>query len=1384
MKSKKKQPYKTCAIEMDSIIIHPGQYVRDQALKPIKMTVTQAAELIGISRPNVSNFLNGKVSATPEMAARIERAFNISAQTLLDMQAAYDALHAKEKGTPANTKAYVPPFLAIKASAIEAWAGSIVSRIRLSVFLRTLVHSTGHGLTKVDFPGNDDAERPGWDGLVEASEGTPWIPAGLSGWEFGTNSDVKRKADKDFAKSIKALSKDERAKITFIFVTPRRWAGKKAWETEQNAKQQWKEVRVYDANNLEQWLEQSLAGQVWFANETHMHTQHVRSLDACWTEWSEISVPPLTGTLFKTAVDAAKDKMQAWLKGVPEKPFIIAADSTGEALAFLSQLFNETEGEELKAVRDRVIVFDSPGVLARLAQSVKTFIPVASTREVEREFATYTQKMHCIITCPRNAANADPNIVLEPLPYEAFRKALEEMSKGKDEISRFEKASGRSLTVFRRQLSNVPALKTPEWAENHEIAVSLVPFLFIGAWNSENETDREAMSLIADKSYEQLEKSCQQLDKLNDPPMWSVGGFRGVVSKIDLLFAIAGVITKEDLKQYFSLARMVLGEDDPTLDLSEAERWAATIHGKVRKFSDAFRKGVSETLVLLAVYGNALFKTRINIDTEIEAAKIIQELLPPPLTTRSLEVNNYDLPTYAEAAPDKFLSIVEADLDTKNPATLNLLRPADSGVFGRSPSRTGLLWALESLAWNPRTLPRVAFILARLSQIEINDNWVNKPIHSLESIFRSWMPQTAASHEERVSVIKRLIERFPSVAWELCIKQISIGHDTGDYSHKPQWRTDGYGHGEPFKTMEPIWKFQREIAEMVLGWETYNVNMLGDLLSRLDGLSEEHEVRVWGLIKVWAVTACDNDKAILREKLRTTCLSNRAARKAKKKGEQVALSQIAKDVYQMLEPSDLINKHIWLFRNAWIEESYDEIHGEEEFDYQKREERIAKLRIDALREIFEQQGQDGILATAEQGKAARQIGWHLAHSMLDISSIIALLRKALSSVLAKENNLSSKKQLVNGALAALTVKKQEEVLIEISKETKDIEMAEVLLLAPFGSSTWRLVDKLNDEAQDKYWADVAPDLFLHSDDERAEIVDRLLKAQRPRAAFSCICHQLDKISVRVLFRIFSDILAGGKDQAGHYQLEEHYVREVFQHISNSSELTFEEKAGLEFAYIDALAKPFGNDEGNAIPNLEKYVQLHPEFFVQTVVWSYKRNDDGIDPPEFQIESEHIEQRARKGYKFLHGLKRIPGYKSGELDTSTLAEWIKAVREACVELGRSDVCDIRIGELLSHAPVGSDGVWPCEAVRDVMEDLHPEHIMRGVHTGRYNSRGVHARGDGGAQERELANKYRKWAQALQFTHPYVASELLMNIAKGYEHEADREDSAAGVRRRMQ
>nr|WP_289397829.1 hypothetical protein [Xanthomonas campestris]MDM7876868.1 hypothetical protein [Xanthomonas campestris pv. campestris] len=120
--------------------------------------------------------------------------------------------------------------------------------------------------------------------------------------------------------------------------------------------------------------------------------------------------------------------------------------------------------------------------------------------------------MRTIVVYPRNASNANPDIILEPLGYEVFGKALEAMDKGRDEITRLANASGRSLTVLRRILSTIPAIKTPVWAANHQAASSLVPLALLGTWDTRNNADQATLSLLAGGlSFDALERRVQEL---------------------------------------------------------------------------------------------------------------------------------------------------------------------------------------------------------------------------------------------------------------------------------------------------------------------------------------------------------------------------------------------------------------------------------------------------------------------------------------------------------------------------------------------------------------------------------------------------------------------------------------------------------------------------------------------------------------------------------------------------------------------------------------------------------------------------------------------------------------------------------------------------------
>ena len=85
---------------------HPGEIVRHEILEPLSLTVTDAAKAIGVTRPALSNVLNGRASLTPEMALRIEKAFGPKMDHLMRMQLAYDLARTRDRASEIRVERY------------------------------------------------------------------------------------------------------------------------------------------------------------------------------------------------------------------------------------------------------------------------------------------------------------------------------------------------------------------------------------------------------------------------------------------------------------------------------------------------------------------------------------------------------------------------------------------------------------------------------------------------------------------------------------------------------------------------------------------------------------------------------------------------------------------------------------------------------------------------------------------------------------------------------------------------------------------------------------------------------------------------------------------------------------------------------------------------------------------------------------------------------------------------------------------------------------------------------------------------------------------------------------------------------------------------------
>ena len=76
---------------------HPGGFIRHEVIEPLGLSVTAAADVLGVTRATLSTLLNERAHLSPEMALRIEKAFGVSMDTLMRMQNSYDIAQTRKR---------------------------------------------------------------------------------------------------------------------------------------------------------------------------------------------------------------------------------------------------------------------------------------------------------------------------------------------------------------------------------------------------------------------------------------------------------------------------------------------------------------------------------------------------------------------------------------------------------------------------------------------------------------------------------------------------------------------------------------------------------------------------------------------------------------------------------------------------------------------------------------------------------------------------------------------------------------------------------------------------------------------------------------------------------------------------------------------------------------------------------------------------------------------------------------------------------------------------------------------------------------------------------------------------------------------------------------
>jgi hypothetical protein len=185
----------------------------------------------------------------------------------------------------------------------------------------------------------------------------------------------------------------------------------------------------------------------------------------------------------------------------------------------------------------------------------------------------------------------------------------------------------------------------------------------------------------------------------------------------------------------------------------------------------------------------------------------------------------------AEAAPDPLLASLERLLEGDGRACLPIFEERP-GFLRAVSHHTGVLWALETLAWDPTYFRRAVLILAKLASIDPGGGLGNRPDRSLAEIFVLWNPNTNASSAQRLSAVDEITKAFPVVGWNLVLTLLPSFSATSVPTAKPRLREAGAAD-RPAVTYAELWANQAALAERAIAVAGRDVDRWSALVKRI-----------------------------------------------------------------------------------------------------------------------------------------------------------------------------------------------------------------------------------------------------------------------------------------------------------------------------------------------------------------------------------------------------------------------------------------------------------------------------------------------------------------------------------------------------------------------
>lgn len=1236
----------------------------------------------------------------------------------------------------------------ITSTDLQEWGKTRESQEKIPLLIRRLIINN-IGFDNIDFidiPGGDSIWKPGLDGKIISRIKNILGDANKTFViECGQTDDIEDKFKEDLKKRTFQLQ--NKTNSIFCFITTHKWRNKeetinKVKNSVQNSNL-WAEIKTFDADDIESWLDHDHATMAWLADILGKPTNGIKSFDTYWNDWKKTTIVPIDEDIILARKNSYTKDINQWLLQ-QSGPLKIKADTRKEAVLFFlsSILKSNLNTNNIEAIKSQVAIVDNEYTWNKIVEYEESKkLILVSMFGIPENLGRLIDKKYKIVILYGDGdgkAKEDNIIYIDPINTHILFHILQEKIESIDKVNNLIQKLGENSTIIHLQriLERKDApLPKPKWANKDNWQILLLAAL-IGSWDSTNEKDIEAVSSIFNMEYNDIVLKLSTYVKIEEAPIKKTGNI-WIISNPDIIVDyFSSYLTEEIFSRYIKETFSILSLINPKYNIPKENRSISffNFENKIEQYySKELIIGISQGYSIISSFQNN-FTSNLKVQNEIE--KSINKILYEKdwKTWATLSKVLYLL---AEAAPSSFLNSLKDIVEKRKRVIEDIYTQSislDNNFYSGSEYLfIGILSALEILSWFDEYIFEATHLLIELESIQKTDTkLVNSPLNSLKEIYCPWYPNTAVSLDHRKLILDKLVKNNPNkhIIFNLLLELLYSQYQTTSHTSHPL-----YLNIPEYKicSEEELSDFYNFIFTKILTFLNDDIFYWSKIIDRINSLNEIDFDKF--------ISKIDNmnlqDK---KQDFRNSIFQylNQYVKKTEyfikideeKKEEYSYKINKIKNIIEKLGITDTIEQNIQLFSDGIV---WDYLEGDRE-----------KELLVAIKNIIDEHGIKGIIEFAKKIDNSQILGTKLAQ-ILELRDIKHIL-----------NTRDNKNDKIRNLVANLFVKtisiQGSYIIDQIFNKKWNSEYKKFLLTSIYnGKEYWDWIDKNN--FSELYWKHVK-NIFADTDEEYEFAINKLNNHKNFPTMLELLYFQIHKNKEHIIkTNDIVNLLEGlSSNDNLTSTLNIYDLVEIFKVLQKREDVNEQKVFQLEIKYFDLF------NSNNTIKPITIYKQLksNPKFFIEilSILFSSKILDsEQRDNQKLQDIAHKLYIKLRNSFPFDSEKEFIPWF-------SRLQEILNNLKDSDKDLYKISIRTL--GQMIANSPNDpKDKIFPTIYVRNVIESfIDIDELKYGIYIGKINSIGVRHIDpvDPGKDYKKWAKEFKENADKLRFEYPKTAKIL--------------------------